>query len=231
MQKVIFPFDAELKAELDQIRLAIQANQNGVASRSMASTGYKLNYGVPYITLRQIAAEHKQNEKLADCLWNIGYRETMLIATLLYPADKLTLVKCQELCEDINEMELAEFACKNLMAKIKDANGLTIKLSASANEKSNIKTSTVLPYLIASWLIENGVCEENTICALNNLVGKDLESPSSHSAKAISCYLKQLSVLPKYAKETDSFLKQCESSDNICARWLAEEVKTFIEYH
>ena len=89
MERVFFPFDAELKNELDEIKLAIQGEQNGMASYQMGQMAYKKNYGVSYVALRNIARQYQPNKKLAFCLWNIGYRETMLLSLLLMPAGEL----------------------------------------------------------------------------------------------------------------------------------------------
>ena len=114
MERVFFPFDAELEAELDQIKLAIQGEQNGMATRQMGQMTYKKNYGVSYVVLRELAAQYKPSKKLAGCLWKIGYRETMLLALLLFPVNEIDRQEASALIKEMTEMELVEFASRGL---------------------------------------------------------------------------------------------------------------------
>ena len=60
-----------LQDEIREIRKQLRLAMNGVISTSMREKGivYKLNFGVPYPEIKEIARKHKPNGELAAALW------------------------------------------------------------------------------------------------------------------------------------------------------------------
>ena len=81
------------KDEKREIRKQLRLAMNGVISTSMREKGivYKLNFGVPYPEIKEIARKHKPNGELAAALWKEDIREFKILATFLQPAEKLPL--------------------------------------------------------------------------------------------------------------------------------------------
>lgn len=225
MERVFFPFDAELKNELDQIKLAIQGEQNGIAARSMGQMAYKKNYGVPYTSLRKIANQYPPNKKLAKCLWNIGYRETMLIALLLFPIEEVEKAEACSLVADMQELELVEFACRDMLCKLPYANEL-VSVCAECEGKYAMETA----YLLAARLLENDTTVPSFSDSLYSKVEMDLSKCRPTLAKAVSNYLKQLGIFDSQNAKVVAIVDKLSSSDNMQFRWVAEEVRTFVEY-
>lgn len=86
---------------------------NGVVVEAMEQRGlkYRRNFGVDVPRLRSIAGDYPKSHDLAQRLWQQDIRETMLLATLLQPAEQFTkelaiawLDKCTniELVEQMN---------------------------------------------------------------------------------------------------------------------------------
>ena len=102
----------QLKAIKTQLRLAM----NGAASQSMREKGldYKLNFGIEYPRIREIAADFPKDHKLAQALWKENIRECKILAGLLQPIDSF----CPELAdiwiEDMHYPELAQYTVMNL---------------------------------------------------------------------------------------------------------------------
>ena len=82
-----------LQDEIREIRKQLRLAMNGVISTSMREKGivYKLNFGVPYPEIKEIARKHKPNGELAAALWKEDIREFKILATFLQPAEKLPL--------------------------------------------------------------------------------------------------------------------------------------------
>lgn len=225
MEHVFFPFDAELKNELDQIKLAIQGEQNGIGSRSMGAMAYKKNYGVPYPSLRRIAANYQPDAKLANCLWNIGYRETMLLALLLFPKDAMAESDVQRLTAEMKEMELAEFACRDLFCLLPGAENYVQGLLAQGAD-----FSLEVAYLLAARLLERSDRPLTFVTVLTDRVEADLLLGKASLAKAISNFLKQLGLFNKHTAQVMAVVDHLSKSDNMQLRWVAEEVRTEVEY-
>ncbi len=106
----------ELDDKLARIQKAIRLSMNGVVADSMKDHGlhYKKNYGVTTLRLKEIARDYAQDLPLADRLWLLGIRETMLLATLLAPATGFPEGKAKKWSIDCTNQELIEQACMNL---------------------------------------------------------------------------------------------------------------------
>jgi len=89
---------------------------DGIISDSMKSHGivYKINYGVSITRIREIAKHYTNNHDLAQRLWLLNIRETMIMATLLQPAETFTPKLASSWLEQCNNIELIEQATMNL---------------------------------------------------------------------------------------------------------------------
>ena len=104
---------------------------NGITSSAMREKGinYKLNFGVPITTLREIAKDYAPNTELAEELWKENTRELKILATLIQPP-KL-FAKTLIWVSDIENLELAEQPSMNLFSKTPDAPDNALKLIQS----------------------------------------------------------------------------------------------------
>ncbi|MDR3652104.1 MAG: DNA alkylation repair protein [Paludibacter sp.] len=116
----------ELDKQIAEIRVKVRLSMNGIVSEKMAQNGinYKKNYGVSIPRIREIAKLYPQNHDLAQRLWNLQTRETMILATLLEPIDKFTFQHAQEWVDSFNQIEIVEQACMNLFSKLPYATNL-----------------------------------------------------------------------------------------------------------
>ncbi len=115
-----------LDSQITDIKLKIRLSMSGEVSEQMITAGieYKKNYGVSIPVIRDIARLYAPDADLANRLWMLGIRETMILATLLYPKEKLTIENAQEYILEMNKMELVEQMSMNLLYKLPYANAL-----------------------------------------------------------------------------------------------------------
>ena len=104
-----------LQDEIREIRKQLRLAMNGVISTSMREKGivYKLNFGVPYPEIKEIARKHKPNGELAAALWKEDIREFKILATFLQPAETLPLDEAKRWVKEIPYLEIAEHCCRN----------------------------------------------------------------------------------------------------------------------
>ena len=81
----------ETNEKLKAIKRSFRTVMNGVASHSMREkgVGYKLNWGVSLVHLREMAATYGKDYDLAIALWKEDIRECKILATLIMPAERL----------------------------------------------------------------------------------------------------------------------------------------------
>ena len=109
-----------LQDEIREIRKQLRLAMNGVISTSMREKGivYKLNFGVPYPEIKEIARKHKPNGELAAALWKEDIREFKILATFLQPAETLPLDEAKRWVKEIPYLEIAEHCCRNLFVHL-----------------------------------------------------------------------------------------------------------------
>lgn len=126
----------ELDAQIKQIRQNIRLSMNGVASESMQDHGliYKLNYGTSIPELRLLAGKYEKNHDLAQRLWQLRIRETMIMATLLQTTDSFTEGNAREWLSDCQNSELMEQATMNLYRHLPYATAFSVECAQSDQE-------------------------------------------------------------------------------------------------
>lgn len=131
-----------LQDEIREIRKQLRLAMNGVISTSMREKGivYKLNFGVPYPEIKEIARKHKPNGELAAALWKEDIREFKILATFLQPAETLPLDEAKRWVKEIPYLEIAEHCCRNLFVHLPYMEDFTSDLVA---DKKNEFARTV----------------------------------------------------------------------------------------
>lgn len=118
---------------IKEIRKKIRLSMNGVVSDKMKESGisYKQNFGVDIPRLKQIASGYDQSKDLAQRLWALQIRETMILATLLHPVDSFTSEMADEWLVSLTHPEIVEQCSMNLFAKLPFAVELSIRWAKS----------------------------------------------------------------------------------------------------
>ena len=122
-----------LDSQILEIRRKIRLSMNGIVSEQMTKKGilYKKNYGVAFPRIKEIASAYLPNHDLAQRLWNLQIRETMIMATLLQPADKFTIQLADEWAKKFNQIEIIEQSCMNLFSRLSFSTFLSIEWISS----------------------------------------------------------------------------------------------------
>jgi len=120
MKKKIFLYNLEVEDQLKKIKSALRTRMNGEISDNMTQKGilYKLNYGMLLPELKNLSKKYIPNKLLAERLWHLRIRETMILATYLYPVDEFSFETAQEWLEMFSTQEITEICCFNLFSKL-----------------------------------------------------------------------------------------------------------------
>ncbi len=91
-------------------------------------------FGVEIPKLKQIAASYKSDKILAEALWEEDVREMKILATMLFPPDKLTKEAADRWVTGIVNQEIREQICKNLFQEVDFSDDLVREWARSDDE-------------------------------------------------------------------------------------------------
>lgn len=106
----------ETQDKIREIKRSFRLVMNGPASQSMREkgSGYKLNWGVPFVQLKAMARDLGKDRDLAIALWKEDVRECKILATLVMPANEMPQEVADIWMEQTHNQELAEMQAFNL---------------------------------------------------------------------------------------------------------------------
>ncbi len=122
-------------SQMQQLKRRLFAMRNGVVADSLRRAGcpHRIIFGLNLPQLSEIAAEIGPSEELAGQLWNdTPLRESVLLAPMIYPADKLTFEKARELVGNVMWAEDADILCFKLLRKAPFAPSLAAELCSDS---------------------------------------------------------------------------------------------------
>jgi len=210
-----------LDAQIAEIRIKIRLSMNGIVSEKMTQSGldYKINYGVTIPRIKEIASLYLPNHDLAERLWLLEIRETMIMATLLDPIDKMTPQMVQIWVNRLTQIEIAEQACMNLFSKLPFAGSLCLEWVSSDQQWVQISG-----FMLAARVFKQ--IDPDQIRAITEKAREASETADFHLYKAIALCLSRFC---RKDKETaTNILKLVESisgTESTAQQFISNEVK------
>lgn len=150
----------------DKVRIIKQAfhlSMNGMTSHSMRSKGinYKINWGVPFVNLLDMAAEYGKDYSLAVELWKEDIRECKILATLIMPYEEMTEELAELWMEQTPNQEIAEMAAYNLYQHLPFAPKMAFRWAAKNSDLYQIAAYNIFSKLFSNnCLLEQRSLEE-----------------------------------------------------------------------
>lgn len=214
---------------LKEIKSKLRLYMNGMISQSMRDKGmdYKLNFGIEYPRIKEIAVEYEPNHDLAQALWKENIRECKIMAGLLQPVDSFYQDIAEIWIEDIHYPELAEYTVMNLFQHLPYASEVIFPWMADEREYFQ-----VCGFLLTARLIMQGLqLDDRAEAEFFDQAFTGLESDSLQVRKAAATALRKYGTRSKnnWKKISRPLGLLCKSDKpDVCA--LADEIKNEIEY-
>ncbi len=165
-----------MKTIISDIKKELRANMNGIASKAMRDAGmtadYRVNFGVELPRLRELASDvaggmlpadgerEETQAGLAQQLWKESVRECRILATMLYPPQRMDIELADIWCDGIRTVELAQIAALNLFSRIPQASTLAFRWIAGEDEMKQITGFYSLFHLIRGGQLSQRSAEE-----------------------------------------------------------------------
>lgn len=129
--------EKETSELVKEIKRSFRMYMNGVTAASMRQKGldYKINWGTNQMDLRRMAQKYGKNHELANALWSEqNIRECRLLATMIMPAEEMTMDEAVGWIASATNQELMEAAVFNLFQHMASAGQLSMEMLKSSDE-------------------------------------------------------------------------------------------------
>lgn len=221
--------DNNIHETIKDIKSKFRLFMNGMVSQSMREKGmeYKLNFGIEYPRIKEIAAGYEPDHELAQALWKENIRECKILAGLLQPADTFYLEIADIWIEGMDYPELAEYTVMNLFQRLPYASEVVFRWMA--DEREMFQLCGFL--LMARLLMKGEKLNERAEAEFLDQACTAVEGDSGPVQKAASVALRKYAHQSRENKRTVS--KQLgiwAKSEKPAVRALAEEIKADLEF-
>jgi 3-methyladenine DNA glycosylase AlkD len=217
---------AEVQQQLHSIKRKIYLKMNGVTAEQMEKIGvfYSKNYGVSLSEIKHLSEEYSKDGTLAQALWYEKIRETMLVATFLYPEADFDAVRAEEWVSDVSTLELAENLSRNLLCHLP-----FVGVKAVEWVRSDNYWKCAIGFFCAAFGWNNLSLDQKQGILLQVKQNRHINEVVVYRAMALFLR-KQGSVNPEDAKTMLSFVDCFAASSNRAERYIYEEVQTDLKY-
>lgn len=220
---------ADVHETIKDIKSKFRLFMNGVISQSMREKGlgYKLNFGIEFPRIKEIAAAYEPNHEVAQALWKENIRECKILAGLLQPVDSF----CPEIAdiwiEDMHYPELAEYTVMNLFQRLPYASGVVFRWMADDREYFQLCGFLLMARLLMKGQKLNERAEAEFLDQAFTALEGDIVSVQKAAALALCKFaLQSKDNARKMGKPLQALLKS--EKENV--RLLAGEIRLEIEY-
>lgn len=221
--------DNNIHETIKDIKSKFRLFMNGMVSQSMREKGmeYKLNFGIEYPRIKEIAAGYEPDHELAQALWKENIRECKILAGLLQPADTFYPEIADIWIEGMDYPELAEYTVMNLFQRLLYASEVVFRWMA--DEREMFQLCGFL--LMARLLMKGEKLNERAEAEFLDQACTAVEGDCGPVQKAASVALRKYAHQSRENKRTVS--KQLgiwAKSEKPAVRALAEEIKADLEF-
>lgn len=221
--------DNNIHETIKDIKSKFRLFMNGMVSQSMREKGmeYKLNFGIEYPRIKEIAAGYEPDHELAQALWKENIRECKILAGLLQPADTFYQEIADIWIEGMDYPELAEYTVMNLFQRLPYASEVVFRWMA--DEREMFQLCGFL--LMARLLMKGERLNERAEAEFLDQAYTAVEGDCGPVQKAASVALRKYAHQSRENKRTVS--KQLgiwAKSEKPAVRALAEEIKADLEF-
>lgn len=222
-------FMADVHETIKDIKSKFRLFMNGMISQSMRDKGmdYKLNFGIEYPRIREIALAYEPDHDLAQALWKENIRECKIMAGLLQPTESF----CREIAdiwiEDMRYPELAEYTVMNLFQRLPYASEVVFPWMADEREYFQVCGFLLMARLLMKGMQLNERAELEFLDQAFTALESELPQVQKAAATALRKFgLQSRTNLKKISKQLGILSRSAKPE----VRTLAEEIKNEIEY-
>lgn len=177
-------------------------------------------FGIRKPDLRKLAREIPPNHMLALKLWETGYLEARIIASLIDIPEEVTKNQINEWANDFDSWDVCDQCCINLFHRLPFADEMIFQWSSS--DKEYVKRAAFS--LIAVIAVHDRISDDKRFIKFFPLIKKASTDPRNFVKKAVNWSLRQIGKRNmNLNKEAIKFAKEILKTDNTTAKWIAAD--------
>lgn len=212
---------SDVQDTIKDIKAKFRLFMNGVISQSMREKGmdYKLNFGIEYSRIKEIADGYEKNHSLAQALWKENIRECKIMAGLLQPVESFDSEIAEIWIEDMKYPELADYTVMNLLQHVPYASEVVFRWIA--DERVYFRLCGYM--LMARMLMKGYVLNERAEAEFLDQAFTEIEGDEPVVRKAAATAVK------KFAVQNKNNAKNIGRQLGLMAKTASPELKLYID--
>lgn len=186
-------------------------------ARNMKNFGitYVKSYGLRLVQIRKVAKECGKDHDLALKLWDYGYHETYLLATLVEEPDKVDSAQLDKWVNEFYSWDLVDQACINLLRFIPEA---VENIFVWAKSEDEFVKRTAFS-LIAVMAVHN---KDSSFDEYFEIIKEGSKDERNFVKKSVNWALRQIGKSSKQNnKKALNLAYEILEMDNKSSRWVA----------
>lgn len=203
---------------LSQLReMSTSAAREGM-QRFGIDTTHALGVSIP--ALRALAKEIKKDHALALALWETGYHEARILASMIDDPAQVTVRQIDAWVKGFNSWDLCDQVCGNLFDRT--AFAVEKAMAFSKRKEEFVKRAGFV--LMAEYAVHNKRAEDKVFLAFLPLIEKEACDDRNFVKKAVNWALRQIGK--RNARLRQAAISTAERillQDSNAARWIARD--------
>jgi 3-methyladenine DNA glycosylase AlkD len=205
----------EIIKELEEL-----SNPEDIEGRLRFGIKHKKTYGVRMPELRRIAKGTGKNHQLAEKLWNKGYGETKILASLIDDPKLVTENQMDTWVLEFDSWDVCDQCCMNLFSKTPFA--YTKILEWSTRKEEFVKRAAFT--LIAVLAVHDKKAANNKFEQMFPLIIRESTDNRNFVKKAVNWALRGIGKRNIYLnKKAIEIAMKIKDSDSKSAKWIASD--------
>ena len=201
-------------------KLKSVSNPDAVGGMARFGITPENTFGVSIPNLRKIAKETKKNHALAQQLWESGFRETMILASMVDEPEMVTEEQMEKWVLDFDYWEICDQCCMNLFEKTGFAYEKAIEWSL--RDEQFVKRAGFV--LMARLAVSDKKADDSRFEQFFPMMLREADDERNFVKKAVNWALRQIGkrnlTLNEKAIETAMEIQKIDSKS---ARWIASD--------
>jgi 3-methyladenine DNA glycosylase AlkD len=205
----------EIIKELEEL-----SNPEDIAGRAKFGINHKKSYGVRMPELRRIAKITGKDHELAEKLWNKGYGETRILASLVDDPELVTEGQMEKWVVGFDSWDVCDQCCMNLFRKTSFAYQKIFEWST--REEEFVKRAAFT--LIAVLAVHDKKAEDDKFEQFFPLIIRESTDNRNYVKKAVNWALRHIGKKNIHLNQKAiEIAKKIHEIDSKSARWIASD--------
>ena len=208
--------------EFEQIINELESLSDPGDIEGRARFGIKSNkaYGVRMPELRRIAKKAGKNHELAEKLWEYGYSETRIMASMIEDPKLVTEEQMEKWVVEFDSWDVCDQCCMNLFRKTPFAYKKVFEWSI--RDEEFVKRSAFT--LIATLAVHDKKADDSKFEELFDIIVREAHDERNFVKKAVNWALRQIGKRNiNLNKKAIEFAEKIDKMDSKSAKWIAKD--------